>query len=79
MGDHPFHPYIVVDLSISADEYIKLYQGVARDVFVYSRDGRKVRFPAGILQPFVTRKGIKGSFCISFDSDQKFSGIKRLR
>ncbi|MDC0663539.1 DUF2835 domain-containing protein [Marinobacter sp. SS21] len=69
---------IVVDLSISPDEWIKLYQGAARDVHARARDGRSVRFPARILSPFFLCDGIHGSFKIQFDEQGKFAGIERL-
>lgn len=69
---------IVVDLAIPADEYVVLYQGVVKDVVAKARDGRVIRFPANILQRFVTRDGVYGSFAIYFDSKNKFSGIDRL-
>ena len=70
--------YVVIDLSISSEEYLKLYQGVARDVVAKSRDGKRVRFPARVLQSFVTKEGINGSFCIYFDQSMKFQSIDRL-
>ena len=70
--------YLIVDLSISPDEYLKLYQGVAKDVFARARDGRNARFPAQVLRPFVTREGVRGSFCIFFDQNKKFESIRRL-
>lgn len=69
---------IIVDLSIPADEYVALYQGVVKDVVAKARDGRVIRFPANILQRFVTRNGVYGSFAIYFDSGNKFCGIDRL-
>jgi len=69
---------LVVDLSISAEEYTKLYAGLAQHVSARCRDGRRVRFPANILQPFVSRSGISGSFLIQFDEHNKFKGIKKL-
>lgn len=69
---------LVVDLVITADEYSKLYSGAAKSVFARARDGRSVRFPAKILQPFVTHTGIRGSFVIHFDQSAKFQGITRL-
>jgi hypothetical protein len=69
---------IVVDLSISADEYLKHYQVIGASVITQSRDGRSVRFPAKILQPFVTHSGVNGSFEILFGTDGKFSAIERL-
>lgn len=69
---------IIVDLSISSEEWIKLYQGVAQDVRTTARDGRSVRFPARILSRFYLRDGVRGSFRIIFDDQGKFSAIERL-
>lgn len=68
---------IEVDLDISADEYLKHYQGVAKFVRATSRDGRTVHFPTNILQPFVRREGVQGRFIIWFDQDNKFQRIER--
>ena len=69
---------IIVDVNISPDEWIKLYQGSATDVHTTSRDGRSVRFPARILSRFFLEDGIRGSFLIRFDNAGKFSSIERL-
>ncbi|AMQ87692.1 DUF2835 domain-containing protein [Marinobacter sp. LQ44] len=69
---------IIVDISISPDEWIKLYQGVATDVRTTARDGRSVRFPARILSRFFLKDGIQGSFRILFDNQGKFASIERL-
>ncbi|TNE83059.1 MAG: DUF2835 family protein [Gammaproteobacteria bacterium] len=69
---------IIVDISISPDEWIKLYQGVASDVHTRARDGRSVRFPARILSRFYLRDGVRGSFRIVFDDQGKFQSIDRL-
>ena len=69
---------IVVDITIPADEFIKHYQVPGAVVVTRSRDGRRVRFPASILQRFVMYSGIGGSFEIQFDDDGKFFAIKRL-
>lgn len=69
---------IIVDVSISPDEWVKLYQGVATDVHTTARDGRSVRFPARILSRFYLRDGVRGSFRILFDDTGKFSSIERL-
>ena len=69
---------IIVDLTITADEYAKRYQLAGAVVLAQSRDGRSVRFPANILQPFVNHSGISGSFNIQFDDNGKFSGIEKL-
>ena len=69
---------IIVDITISPDEWIKLYQGVATDVHTTARDGRSVRFPARILSRFYLRDGIRGSFRIVFNDQGKFDSIERL-
>ena len=68
---------IDVVLSISAREYLLLYKGVARNVLATARDGRRVRFPAKILQRFVTREGVQGHFSIHFSEDGHFLGIEK--
>ncbi len=68
----------VIALSIPADEFERLYRGTAKEVLAYSTDGKRIRFPAGILRPFVLHSGVKGVFQIDFDEDNRFKAIKRL-
>lgn len=70
--------HIIVDIAISPEEWIKLYQGVATDVHTTARDGRSVRFPARILSRYYLRDGVRGSFRILFDDSGKFAAIERL-
>jgi len=69
---------VVLDLNISSEEYLKLYQGRAESVHAMARDGRSIRFPAHILRSFVTREGVRGTFVIHFDCDMKFQSIARI-
>ena len=69
---------IKISIRISADEYLKHYQGAAKSVFTQSVDGRSIRFPAKILQPFVTHNGIEGSFIIQFDDNKQFKEIIKI-
>ncbi len=71
-------PHIDVELHISADNYLKLYQGVAKDVLAQASDGRKVRFPAQILRPFLLHEGIHGRFRILFDQQGRYQKIEKL-
>ncbi|WP_019605137.1 DUF2835 domain-containing protein [Teredinibacter turnerae] len=68
---------VEIQLTINADEYLKMYQGRANDVVARSVDGRRVRFPARILQRFVTREGVSGAFVITFDDANRFQSIQR--
>ena len=69
---------LIVDLTISADEYLKRYKRSSAVVLAFSRDGRRVQFPASLLQPYVTHSGVVGSFQIEFEAAGKFSNIVKL-
>lgn len=69
---------IIVNLTISTEELQRLYEGSAKTVFARSIDGRSIRFPAGILRPFVLHNGIRGTFQIDFDEDNRFHSLHRL-
>lgn len=69
---------IHVPITIGREEYLKVYQGSARNVFAHDVSGRSVSFPAKILQPFVTHSGIQGLFAIRFSEAGKFLSIERI-
>lgn len=69
---------LFVDLHISAEEYLRHYKGVGKSVIARDHRGRRVQFPANILQRFVSHTGIQGHFVIRFGDDNKFIGIERL-
>lgn len=71
------HQTLEVHLNISAREYLLLYKGIARNVSALAVDGRRVRFPASILQRFVTREGVFGVFVITFDDQGRFRAIEK--
>lgn len=70
--------HILVDLNISAEEWLKIYRGTARIVRARTRDGRGVQFPANILQRFVRHEGIQGRFLIEYDLDGKFKSVSKI-
>lgn len=70
--------FVIVDLSISADEYLKYYQQPMVKVIARSHDGRVVHLPANILQAEVKHDGVRGRFKISFSEAGKFLSIERL-
>lgn len=45
---------------------------------VKSFDGRNIQFPAKVLQQFVTREGVNGTFEMEFDVNNKFVAIRRI-
>lgn len=72
-------PEVRVSLSISSEKYLAFYEGRADTVFTRAADGRRVKFPARVLRPFLTHDGIYGDFVIQFNEYHKFVGIKKLR
>ncbi len=72
---------VIIDLSISSEEYLKWYRGQARSVSAVSRCGQRVSFPVDSLRPFISHEGVSGSFEIAFDVSvvpNKLCSIKRL-
>ncbi len=67
-----------LDISLPAEDFLRVYQGTANRVLLRSREGKSVSLPAGRLQPFLTHEGVYGSFELSFDADGKFISLRRL-
>jgi len=66
------------NLNISWDEFMAYYEDVARDVAAVSDEGLTVRFPAYVLRPYLTGRGIRGEFILECDEHNKFSSIRRV-
>ncbi|WP_428033619.1 DUF2835 domain-containing protein [Amphritea sp.] len=69
---------IIVDISLTQEQYLAHYRQQVKDVVAVSRDGRRVRFPSALLQPYLLHNGVQGSFRICFTDAGKFSSIERL-
>ncbi len=69
---------VILQLSISADEYQKVYRGDAHQVSAVAIDGRRIRFPVNILQKFITHQGVQGCFALTFDDQHRFKEIRRI-
>lgn len=70
--------YVLVDISISSEEYLRWYRGSANAVVATAKDGRKIRFPAQSLQQFVTHSGVHGTFAVYFDDYHKLLRVEKL-
>ncbi len=68
----------IVDLEISAQAMLRYYSGYAAAVVAYTRGGRRVRFPAEVLRPFVSHAGVRGTFALSVDKNHKLQRIERI-
>lgn len=72
------HREFVFTLSISPDEYLRYYQGAARNVVAHASDGRTVRFPARELRAYVTRDGVHGRFRLRCDRHNRLVSFERI-
>lgn len=71
-------PSVMLDISLTADEFLAVYQGRANRVLLRSRDGRKVSLPAHHLRPHLNHAGVRGTFELEFSPDGKLLSLRRL-
>ena len=74
----PANQLIRFRLNLGYDQYLAVYQGVAKNVTVLADDGRRILFPAGNIQRYLTKDGIQGYFEMELTAQNKFVGIKKL-
>jgi hypothetical protein len=65
-------------LHLSADQYLRYYQGSVGSIQVVSECGKRLRFPASRLRAFLTHDGISGRFVIRIDENQKFIEMRKI-
>lgn len=71
-------PSSVFYLNISAQEYLRVYKGTARQVVVRGTDGLSLSFPAEHLRRFVSHDGVQGRFVLNYDGNNKFISLQKL-
>ena len=64
-------------LHLSAEEYLKYYEGRASAIQVRSHCGKLIRFSADKVREFVLSDGVHGTFEIQLDKNNKFLSIKK--
>ena len=69
---------VVIPIAISAETWLDYYRGSVLNVSATSLDGRRILFPARVLQGYVTKDGVYGVFRVTFDAGNKFVGIEQL-
>jgi hypothetical protein len=65
-------------LGISAEEYLRYYQGQAVAVVVTDSLGRTIRFPANALRSHVAHNGVHGRFRLITDDEHKLQRLERI-
>ena len=77
MGESDQKTYLV-NLSITPDEFSKLYRGQASNVRAMASSGEVLSFPARSLQPYLSQEGVRGHFVITTDAANKLLSIVPL-
>ncbi len=65
-------------LHLSAEQYLKVYQGLANNIITVADDGRRIAFPAQNIKPFLTHDGINGYFEMELTPANKFVSIRKM-
>lgn len=65
-------------LQLTADQFLRVYQGTAKRVSVIASDGRRIEFSAQNIRKFLTHDGISGSFEMELTSENKFVAIRKI-
>jgi NAD+--asparagine ADP-ribosyltransferase len=65
-------------LNLTADQYLRVYQGTAKRVLVIANDGQRIEFPAQNIKKFLTHDGISGRFEMELTSENKFVAIRKI-
>jgi hypothetical protein len=55
-----------------------LYLTTVKTVIITATTGERVQIPSISLRPFVEPTGIKGSFCLSVDKENKIQSFERV-
>ena len=72
------HQRIRFHLDLSYDQYLAVYQGIAKTVIAKADDGRRIVFPAGNIQRYLGKTGIQGYFEMELTAVNKFIAIRKL-
>lgn len=67
-----------VRLAIAAEQWLTLYRGEVKSVSAVADNGKRVQFPASVLQSFVAYEGVHGHFRLFFTDDLRFVRVQRL-
>jgi len=64
--------------AISVHEMLTYYSGHARYAVATTVDGVRIRLPAYLLRPHMTRTGINGEFLLRCDERNRFISLEKL-
>lgn len=65
-------------LYLGPEDCLDHYRGLIQEVQVTADDGRRIRFPANLLRPHLSRAGVQGRFELTINEQFKAQGLKRI-
>lgn len=69
---------VELNIYLSAEEFMAYYQGRAQSVLAFTASGQSIQFPAAVLRPFLSHKGVQGRFSLAFDNNGKLQDLQRI-
>ncbi len=74
----PKNHFIKFSLKLTADQYLRVYQGTAKRISVIAENSQRIEFPAQNIRKFLTHDGISGLFEMELTCNNKFVAIKKI-
>ncbi|USD39569.1 MULTISPECIES: DUF2835 family protein [Ferrimonas] len=68
----------IFDLSVTASQMQRYYQGQAQVVVVRSLQGKVIHLHPRFLRPFVSATGIHGRFRLTLDASGQFNELIKI-
>ncbi|MFM2481207.1 DUF2835 domain-containing protein [Celerinatantimonas sp. YJH-8] len=65
-------------LSVSYEDYLRVYQGTAKNIIVTCDNGLTLQLPAERFRPFVSQLGVIGRFRLTTDNNHKFKSLEKI-
>ncbi|SDG08509.1 Protein of unknown function [Onishia taeanensis] len=71
-------PSVDIWLSLSRKQCLDYYEGQVQQVYAQSLDGRRVAFPARVLNKVVGKQGVEGYYRLSFSDEGRFESLEKV-
>jgi len=68
----------LVDVRLTRDQVLRIYQGSANAMVGQARNGQRIRFPLHTLRQFVDIEGVNVTFQLAVDRERSLVSIERL-
>ena len=70
--------YYFFSIYLTYEQCLAYYKGHITAIQVIDDTGKKIRFPAAKILPYMSNLGIRGRFRLSLDDNNKFIALERV-